>query len=72
MIKRCDMNKEWIQQIKETRRNFNTSTWIPLRASKMDQQGNVQKVGYREEFFGCGSVAFPPEHIDKAENLSWG
>lgn len=66
------MNKEWIQQIKETRRNFNTSTWIPLRASKMDQQGNVQKVGYREEFFGCGSVAFPPEHIDRAENLSWG
>ncbi|MFN7921417.1 MAG: hypothetical protein U0Q16_15045 [Bryobacteraceae bacterium] len=31
----------------------------------------VTEVGYVSEFFGCGSVAFPPEHRGLAERLSW-
>lgn len=46
---------------------------MPLRASHDDEQGNarVTEVGYVSEFFGCGSVAFPPQHRELAEKLSW-
>jgi len=65
------MNQDWILHKKETRRTFSSATWIPLRASCNDEQGEVQNVGYVSEFFGCGSVAFPPEHREVAERLSW-
>ena len=66
------MDKDWILQQKETRRTFSKSTWIPLRQSSDNEQGNVKDVGYTNEFFGCGSVAFPPENREVAERLSWG
>lgn len=66
------MDKDWILQQKETRRTFSKSTWIPLRQSSDNEQGNVKDVGYTNEFFGCGSVAFPPENREVAESLSWG
>ncbi|MBY4839567.1 hypothetical protein [Pantoea sp. DY-5] len=65
------MDKDWILQKKETRRTFSKSTWIPLRQSSDNKQGNVKDVGYINEFFGCGSVAFPPESREVAESLSW-
>lgn len=67
------MNRDWILQTKETRRSFANATWVPLRASHDDEQGHarVTEVGYVSEFFGCGSVAFPPEHREVAEQLSW-
>lgn len=36
-----------------------------------DEHGNSQLIGYTSEYFGCGSVAFPPEHRDIAEKVSW-
>lgn len=65
------MDKDWILQQKETRRKFSKSTWIPLRQSSDNEQGNVKDVGYINEFFGCGSVAFPPGSREVAEGLSW-
>ncbi len=65
------MNQEWILQSKETRRTFSSATWVPLRASSNDEKGNVKDIDYLSSFFGCGSVAFPPEHREKAEQLSW-
>ncbi|AHG19380.1 hypothetical protein Z042_06920 [Chania multitudinisentens RB-25] len=65
------MNQDWILQKKETRRAFSNATWVPLRTSINDEQGEVKKIGYISEFFGCGSVAFPPEHKGTAEQLSW-
>lgn len=65
------MNKDWILQTKETRRSFSNATWIPLRSSANDEKGTVQDIGYVSEFFGCGSVAFPPEHRETAERLGW-
>jgi len=65
------MNQDWILQKKETRRTFSKSTWVPLRASINDEQGNSQYTGYVREYFGCGSVAFPPEHREIAEKASW-
>ena len=65
------MSQDWILQKKETRRTFSNSTWVPLRASIENEKGNVKKIGYTNEFFGCGSVAFSPDHRDVAEKLSW-
>ena len=65
------MNQDWILQTKESRRAFSTATWVPLRASATDERGDVRETGYVSEFFGCGSVAFPPEHREVAERLSW-
>lgn len=66
------MDKDWILQQKETRRTFSKSTWVPLRQSTYDGEGDAKNVGYFNEYFGCGSVAFPPENREVAEGLSWG
>jgi hypothetical protein len=42
-----------------------------LRSSYNDEEGKVPEIGYVGEFFGCGSVAFPPEHREVAEKLGW-
>ena len=65
------MNQDWILHKKETRRTFSSATWVPLMASCNDEQGEVRAIGYVSEFFGCGSVAFPPEHREVAEQLGW-
>jgi len=65
------MNQDWILQNKETRRTFSKSTWVPLRASIKNEKGNCKHIGFVSEYFGCGSVAFPPEHRKIAERASW-
>lgn len=66
------MDQDWILQKKETRRAFSKSTWVPLRAAVDNEHGNVKNVGYSNEFFGCGSVAFSSENREIADKLSWG
>ncbi|WKD50522.1 hypothetical protein [Microbulbifer spongiae] len=65
------MKQDWILQKKETRRTFSNSTWVPLRASINNEQGNCHYTGFVSEYFGCGSVAFPPKHREIAEKTSW-
>ncbi|PKK88047.1 MAG: hypothetical protein CVV64_20460 [Candidatus Wallbacteria bacterium HGW-Wallbacteria-1] len=65
------MDQNWILQRKETRRTFSKSTWVPLRAHLVNEQGDAKTIGYSRDFFGCGSVAFPPKYREIAENLSW-
>lgn len=65
------MNQDWILQTNEIRRTFSSSTWIPLRASHHEEQAEASSVGYISEFFGCGSVAFPPQYREIAERLDW-
>ena len=65
------MNQDWIFYKKETRRLFSRATWVPLRAYWHDEHSEVQEIGYVGEVFGCGSVAFPPEHREVAEQLGW-
>lgn|GEM_PF-299080 len=68
------MNQEWILQKNDTRRFFANATWIQLRASISvgHEQGGITEVGYVNEYFGCGSVAFPPDQRQVAESLGWG
>lgn len=64
-------NSDWILQVKETRRIFSNSAWVPLRELSNKEQGNFQDVGYTSDFFGCGSVAFPPEQRERADKFGW-
>ncbi|MDP3743522.1 MAG: hypothetical protein Q8Q76_04185 [Methylotenera sp.] len=65
------MDKDWILLTKETRRTFSSSTWVPLRASGTDEKGDVKEIGFVSDVFACGTAAFPPEHRDVADKLSW-
>ena len=65
------MSEAWILQSSETSRLFSRATWVPLRASLHDKKGNVTEIGYIGDFFACGSVAFPKQHREFAERLSW-
>jgi hypothetical protein len=65
------MNDAWILQASEIRRLLSRATWVPLRASLDDEKGNVKDVGYVGDVFACGSVAFPKQHREIAERLSW-
>jgi hypothetical protein len=65
------MNEAWILQTSEIRRPFSRATWVPLRASINDENGKVTEVGYVGDIFACGSVAFPEQHRERAERLSW-
>ena len=65
------MNEAWILQSSEIRRPFSRATWVPLRASVSNEKGNVKEVGYVGDVFACGSVAFPKQHHELAERLSW-
>lgn len=62
---------EWMLQSKETRRKYDKATWVPLRVSCTEEQGDITAIGCVSEFFGCGSVAFSPEQKQVAEELSW-
>lgn len=65
------MKEAWILQTADIRRLFSRATWVPLRASLNDENGNVKEVGYSGDAFACGSVAFPKQHREFAERLSW-
>jgi len=64
-------NSDWILQVRETRRTFSSSAWVPLREISNKEQGNIKNIGYDSEFFGCGSVAFPPEQKERANGFGW-
>ena len=65
------MDRDWILLTKETRRTFSSSTWVPLRASGTDEKGDVKEIGFDSDVFACGTAAFPPEHREVADKLSW-
>jgi hypothetical protein len=67
------MNSDWVLQTKETRRDFASATWIPLRASqeRIQTLTTSDEIGYVSEFFGCGSVAFAKKHREQVDKLDW-
>ncbi|EKU56813.1 hypothetical protein ACINWC323_2567 [Acinetobacter sp. WC-323] len=58
-------------QSNEISTTINTAEWIPLKASKNDENGNIEKSGYRADFFSCSSMAFFSEKRCLAEQLTW-
>ncbi len=65
------MNQEWFEMRNIRRRNLNNAVWIPVRAARKDSVGTFGTLGYREEFFGAGSIAVPLDKRTRAETLGW-
>ena len=66
------MDQEWFEMQDIRKKNFSKSVWIPLRAIyELDKQGNYGYGGYKEDFFGCGSIAVPTTNIASAKKLGW-
>ena len=63
----------WFEMLKERKRSFNSSSWIPLWADEVvEEVGEFAYEGYLEEYFGSTSILLP---VDKKAvalaNLSW-
>ncbi|WP_202743959.1 hypothetical protein [Acinetobacter calcoaceticus] len=65
------MKLDWMLLKNEISTTFDTATWISLKASKNDEQGNVENIGYTSDFFSCSSIAFFSEKRLIADQLSW-
>lgn len=66
------MKQEWFDMNDIRRKNFTRSVWIPLRAiNNIESEGKYGYLGYKEEFFGCGTIAVPSSKIELAKNLDW-
>ena len=66
------MDQEWFEMRDIRRKNFSKSVWIPLRAIyEINRQGKYGYEGYKEEFFGCGSIAIPTTNVASVKKLGW-
>ncbi|WP_163574070.1 hypothetical protein [Halomonas faecis] len=66
------MNQDWFEMKDIRRKSFAKSVWIPLRTVlHNEKQGKYGYEGYKEDFFGTGSVAIPVDKIDSAKKLGW-
>lgn len=66
------MNQVWFEMKDVRRRNFSSAVWIPLRAVHfIEKQGQYGYAGFKEDFFGCGTLAVPFDKKTAAEQLGW-
>ena len=66
------MDQSWFEMRDVRNRKLDNGVWIPLRAvNTIDHQGRYGYIGYREEFFGAGSVAVPIQSRNEVNELNW-
>lgn len=66
------MDYSWFEMRDVRKRRLDAAVWIPLRACQLLQRsGTIGHLGYREEFFGAGSIAVPLTQRSAAEVLGW-
>ncbi|NSZ66424.1 hypothetical protein G6L16_026000 (plasmid) [Agrobacterium tumefaciens] len=66
------MDKTWFEMKDVRKRRLSEAVWVPLRASNpIQRQGSYGHIGYKEEFFGLGSLAIPTDNLDDAKQLGW-
>jgi len=66
------VNQKWFEMQDIRRKNFSKSVWIPLRATyEINRQGDYGYEGYKEEFFGCGTIAVPIKEVASVKKLEW-
>ena len=66
------VNQEWFEMSDIRRKVYNKSVWIPLRAVyQIEKNGKYGYEGYKEYFFGNGSIAVPLKHIEDVKKLGW-
>jgi hypothetical protein len=66
------VNQEWFEMEDIRRKSFGKSVWIPLRAVlSKEKKGRYGYEGYKEDFFGSGSIAVPNDKVEEAKKLGW-
>ena len=66
------MNQSWFEMADYRRRKFATAVWVPLRAIHvMHADGRQGHMGFRQDFFGAGSLAVAVGNKEKAVSLGW-
>lgn len=66
------MNQLWFEMQQHRKRSMDAAAWIPLYATEtVEHQGSYGQLGYRDDFFGCGSVAVPIAQRELAEKIDW-
>lgn len=66
------MEQEWFEMTPLRTRKLGTAVWIPLRAAERRlHEGKYGHLGFKEEFFGAGSLAVPLSKRERAEALDW-
>jgi hypothetical protein len=62
---------DWFRFIKELRRRYSTSTWVPLRASVERTVGNLKNVGYVSDGIFVGTAAFSSSNRNVGDKTAW-
>lgn len=67
-----NMPQNWFEMPEIKARFYDRAVWIPLRqASTLIDEGSSGYLGYREEYFGVGSILVPISEKSQAEKLEW-
>jgi hypothetical protein len=62
---------DWFRFVKELRRRYSTSTWVPLRASVERTVGNVTDIGYVSDGIFVGTAAFSSINREVGDQTGW-
>ena len=66
------MEQDWFEMKALMKKQFANPVWIPLRAiQKVSAAGEVGRLGFKEEFFGAGTVLVPTSEKESVEKLDW-
>jgi hypothetical protein len=66
------MLKSWLEMNDLKKRQFNSAVWVPLYAcQELERSGKIGHIGYKSEFFGCGTLAIPIVQRAKSDKLGW-
>src|SRR3989304_5049247 len=66
------MDQSWFEMADVRRRKFAKAVWIPLRAIQVIcEEGHRGCLGFRQEFFGAGSLAVPVGSKEVAARRGW-
>src|SRR5438874_2365814 len=66
------MDQAWFEMPDIRRSKLATAVWIPLRAvHQIERIGKYGFLGFREDFYGAGSLAVPIKNKDDAMQLGW-
>jgi hypothetical protein len=71
-VERKSMKQDWFEMKAVRKRKLNAAVWIPLRAENLiEKTGQYGFPGFKEEFFGAGTIAVPIVARDSAGQLGW-
>lgn len=66
------MDQEWFEMNEIRKRFYNNSVWIPIQESKtLIKEGKYGFAGYKEEYYGVGSILVPLAKKEEAEKIEW-